>query len=204
MHQYVEYLNIPQQAALTIVAVFVILQFIGEFLEVQGRAVPEFIKIRKYFARKKEERKAIREMPQALREVRELLNDVESHYSTDNITKRNKWMRDVDSELCHNEDEVKNLRRELLKVSDELTSFRLDSMRSEIISFAAHVVDPEYIVTHEQFNRIFKLHKEYERIIEEKGRTNGEIDVAYRIISESYEEHLRNKTFVENVRGYKM
>ena len=33
--------------------------------------------------------------------------------------------------------------------------------------------------------------------------TNGEIDINYQIIKESYEEHLRNHTFIEDVRGLK-
>ena len=32
--------------------------------------------------------------------------------------------------------------------------------------------------------------------------TNGEVDIAYRIISESYETHMRNHTFIEDIRGY--
>lgn len=204
MPQYVEYLNIPQTVAIVLVAAFLILQFVGEMLEVKGRVVPEFVKIRKYFARKREERAAIREMPNALKEVRQLLNDVEKHYSADNITMRNEWMKTVDHDICENDQHIRENDMLIKKISKELTDMRLENMRGEIIKFAAHVVDPNYIVTHEQFNRIFKMYKEYERIIEEEGRTNGEVKVAYRIIDESYEEHLRNKTFVENVRGYNM
>ena len=32
--------------------------------------------------------------------------------------------------------------------------------------------------------------------------TNGEVDIAIRIINESYEEHMRHHSFVEDVRGY--
>ena len=75
-------------------------------------------------------------------------------------------------------------------------------MRTAIIDFAARVVDENVPVTHEQFNRAFKLHKDYEAIIKANNMTNGEIDIAYRIIQESYENHLRNHTFIEDVRGY--
>ena len=57
-------------------------------------------------------------------------------------------------------------------------------------------------VTKEQFNRIFRLYKEYEDIIAQNKLTNGEVDIAYRIITESYEEHMRDHTFVEDVLGY--
>lgn len=58
------------------------------------------------------------------------------------------------------------------------------------------------MVTREQFNRVFKLYAEYEEIIEANGLTNGEVDIAYRIIKESYETHMRNHTFVEDALGY--
>jgi hypothetical protein len=57
-------------------------------------------------------------------------------------------------------------------------------------------------VTREQFNRIFKQHEEYEDIIKANGIKNGEVDIAYRIISESYETHMRNHSFIEDIRGY--
>ena len=74
--------------------------------------------------------------------------------------------------------------------------------RNAIISFASLVIDESKPVTREQFNRIFKVHQEYESIIESNGMTNGEVDIALSIIKESYEKHMRNHTFVEGARGY--
>ena len=78
----------------------------------------------------------------------------------------------------------------------------IDSKRNTIINFAAKVIDKNCMVTREQFNRVFKLYAEYEEIIEANGLTNGEVDIAYRIIKESYETHMRNHTFVEDALGY--
>ena len=72
----------------------------------------------------------------------------------------------------------------------------------KIISFANRVIDEKIPVTREEYNRIFKLYNEYEDIIKQNGRTNGEVEIAHRIIAESYENHMRNHTFVENIRGY--
>ena len=71
-----------------------------------------------------------------------------------------------------------------------------------IIAFAERVVDAKSPVTREQFNRIFKMYRDYEKIIEANGLVNGEVDIAYRIIKESYEGHMREHTFVEDVHGY--
>ena len=125
------------------------------------------------------------------------------HYSADNITKRDKWMRNVDNELCHSDDEIKKLSVEVSKIGEELLTMRLENMRSEMLSFASHIMQENYAVTNEQFDRIFRLHAEYEKLIEERGRTNGEVEVAYQIIQDYYAKHLQDSTFVEDLFGYK-
>ena len=78
----------------------------------------------------------------------------------------------------------------------------LARLKNKRDSFASLVIDESKPVTREQFNRIFKVHQEYESIIESNGMTNGEVDIALSIIKESYEKHMRNHTFVEDARGY--
>ena len=53
MLNYVEYLNMPAKVGIILAAVFLVMNIIGESLEFKGKVVPEFVKIRKYFARKK-------------------------------------------------------------------------------------------------------------------------------------------------------
>ena len=48
----------------------------------------------------------------------------------------------------------------------------------------------------------FKIYDEYEAILEKYGKTNGEVEISIRIIREAYETHMRNHTFIEDVRGY--
>ena len=78
----------------------------------------------------------------------------------------------------------------------------VQSSRDRIIDFANKASDEKAMVSREEFNRIFKVHKKYEDFLEERGLTNGEVDIAYRIIQDSYEGHMRNHTFVEDIRGY--
>ena len=78
MISYIEYLNIPIALGLAIIGVFLIMQIVGEILEFKGKVVPEFIKIRKYFARKKQERQTMREMSATFHDVKTVLNSVES------------------------------------------------------------------------------------------------------------------------------
>lgn len=202
MINYIEYLNMPQKIAVAIVAFFVCSQVIGELLEFKGNVVPEFIKIRKYFARKRYEREVMSEMPNALKEIQKTLNEFNEHYSKDNISKRDNWIQSVNHKLEENDKWIKELDKKLDKNNSDTLSLLIESKRSSIINFASYVADENNPVTREQFRRIFKAHKEYEDILEENDMTNGETDTAMHIINESYEAHMKHHSFIEDVRGY--
>lgn len=198
---------------------FLSLQVIGELLEFMGKTVPEVLKIRKFFARKKKEREdmkklvelvpQLQDMSTTLADVKALLESVETHYSTDNIAKRNGWIEQVDRRLdsaekaqAESDKDIKGITRMLARNNEDTLSLLVDSKRNVIIDFARLVIDEDKPVTREQFHRVFKIHTEYEEIIERNNMTNGEVDIAIRIIKESYENHLRNHSFIEDVRGY--
>ena len=97
---------------------------------------------------------------------------------------------------------MRELNEKLDKNNAVTLSILIENKRNSIIDFASKVIDESYPVTKEQYNRIFKIYEEYEDIIKENELTNGEVDIAIRIIRESYEKHLKNHTFIEDVRGY--
>ena len=82
MLSYLQYLNLPTKVVMALVGVFFVMQIIGELLEFRGKVVPEYFKIRKYIKRKKDDREAMRQVPETLKEVRELLDNVNKHYKT--------------------------------------------------------------------------------------------------------------------------
>lgn len=220
MHNYIEYFDsMPVSIVFGLMILFGLLQGIGEILEFKGKVVPEFLKVRKYFKRKKEERVALGkmieladeypQMAETINEVKRLLADFDKHYSNDNIAKRDKWMKEVNEHITNSDERRKEqdaLMRELNEKLDENNSVTLsiliENKRSAIIDFASKVIDESYPVTREQFNRAFKTYREYEEIIEEHELTNGEVDIAIHIIQESYEQHMKKHTFIEDVRGY--
>ncbi len=202
MLDYFEYLNMPTKVGIVIVAAFVFMQIVGELIELMGKTAPELIKIRKYFKRKKDEKT---EMCQTLHEVQKLLNDVNTHYSEDNITKRNEWMQWVNERADVYDSSVTELTglKDALKANNELTlDLYININRNRIIDFASKIVNENVAVSREEFNRIFKIHSEYEEVLKKHNKTNGEVDIAFRIIVESYEDHMKNHTFIEDKRGY--
>lgn len=202
MLDYIEYLNIHSKVAIALVALFVTLQIVGEILTFKGKAVPEIINIRRYLARKRVERETIHRIPEMMNEVKSLLDDVKKHYSDDNITLRNDWMNKVNTKLENDDKLMRDINQRLERNGNDIINILIDNKRNDIINFASHVIDENYMVTREQFNRIFRIYEEYENIIDEHGLTNGEVDIALRIIKESYEIHMKNHSFIEDVRGY--
>lgn len=206
MLNYIEYLNIPVKIALVLVVIFFSMQIIGEFLEFKGKVVPEFLKIRKWFARKKKEKA---EAAQTLKNVQVLLNDVNGHYSADNIAKRDGWMQWVNNRAEVYDESIKQLREALVEITQALKDntklteeMFIQSSRDRVIDFATKVADEKSIVSREEFNRIFKVYNKYEKYLEEHELTNGEVDIAHRIIQESYEQRMRTHSFIEDARGY--
>lgn len=202
MLNYIEYLNVPSQIAIALIAVLFVLQLIGEFLNFKGKAVPEIMSIRKYFSRKKLERKVIRELPDTIQDLKNIVNNIDKHYNTDNISMRDKWIDSVNNKLMMEDKLVRDLDKKLDEANKDIVSILVDNKRDTIIDFASRVSNSNVLVTKEQFNRVFKLYKEYEDLISKNGLTNGEVDIAYRIIVESYEDHLSNHTFIEDTRGW--
>ena len=199
MINFVEYLKLPTQIAVGVIAVVFVMNVIGEILEFKGKIVPEFMKIRKYFSRKRHEKK---ETAQTLKEVKQLLGDVNAHYSADNITKRDNWMQWVNNRADVYDTSIVEIKNQLQSVTEVLEELFVQSSRDRIIDFATKVTDGKNLVSREEFNRIFKVHAKYETFLEEREMTNGEVDVAILVIRESYAQHMKEHTFLEDVRGY--
>lgn len=197
-----EYLGLPTTIIIIVVAVFLVIQCIGELIEFKGKAVPEFFNIRKYFARKKAEREILSSLPDTIKEVKKIVDDINRHYSEDNISKRDKWIDGVNKKLDANDELIRQLSEKIDKNNKDTLSLLIESKRTAIIDFASKVSNTDAPITKEYYNRIFKMYQEYEDIISKNGLTNGEVDIAYRIIVESYEEHLSNHTFIEDIRGW--
>jgi len=192
----------PTKIGIIIIGLFVVIQIVGELLELAGKAVPEFVKVRKYFTRKKKEKA---EMRNTLQQVKLLLNDVNQHYSEDNITKRNAWMQWVNDRAIVYDSSVVELTelKDALAANNALTlDLYININRNRIIDFASKIVNENIPVSREEFNRIFKTHREYEDVLAKHNKTNGEVDIAIRIIEESYAEHMKNHSFIEDIRGY--
>lgn len=211
MLSYIEYLEgqmgLPVLIVTVLVLLFFIMQITGELLEFKGKVVPEFLKIRKYFRRRKREKI---ETQQTIQDVKKLLAEVNAHYSKDNITKRDSWMQWVNGRAEVYDKTIVDITKNMNDVTEALKANTLmtegmfiQSSRDRVIDFATKVSNEDALVSREEFNRILKVYDEYEAFLTEHKKTNGEIDIAYRIINEAYAERLKNSAFIEDARGYR-
>ena len=130
MLNYIEYLNVPSQIAIALIAVLFVLQLIGEFLNFKGKAVPEIMSIRKYFSRKKYERKVIRELPDTIQDLKNIVNNIDKHYSADNISMRDKWIDSVNKNIstkgiCDNVNNLIDKKNKMVKKVEQKVSHKL-------------------------------------------------------------------------------
>lgn len=200
----VEYLGIPGTIAMFIVAAYLVMQLIGEFAELCGKVVPEFFKIRKYFQRKREENQ---EKMQTFKDMQKLLK----YYNDDSIARRNTWMQGVDDRAVTCRSEMSDMKDALLQVTQTLSAntkmtedMFVESSRDRIISFAEKAADYDILLSREQFRRIDRVYQDYENFLEEIGRQNGEIDIAYEAIQDGYRYRLQHHAFLEDIKGYRI
>ena len=149
MIQYIEYLKIPGVISAVLVGLFLLLQIIGEIAEAKGKMMPEVMKIRKYFKRKKSERQALKDLPNKITEFNSTLSQFNQHYSPANIKKRNEWMQHInDKEVVYDKELVK-LSSLLDRVNQTVIDIQIDNKRNQIINFASMVSDENIPVTRE-------------------------------------------------------
>ena len=227
MRNYIEFFdNLPLWVVVSLMAIFGITQGIGELLEFKGKIVPEFMKIRKRIARKKREKEALSKLPDfldkqestlsevatTLTDVKELYKDIQCHYSEDNIAKRDGWMREVNEHIVDSEHRkieqakvmqeqaivMKQLADKLDKNSADTLKILIDNKRNYLLDFTTKAVDMNCPLTKEQYQRFFTVHSEYEQLIEDNGMVNGQVDVAYDIVTKSFEERMKKHAFIED------
>lgn len=189
---------------LILVVAFLIINIIGEILSFKGKVIPAFMRIISFYKAKKEKRI---KQERLIQEMQELLKSFNEHYSNDNIQKRNSWMDWVNNQATNYDTSITTINQTLSEVKNALDKNTkmaeevfVQNCRDRIIDFATKVNNENSPVSREEFNRIFKVHDQYEKFLVEHRRTNGEIDVNFEIIQEAYAAHVRNCSFIEDIR----
>ena len=128
-------------------------------MELFGKTAPGFLKIRKIYQKKKQEKKEINE---TIKQVKTLLEDVNKHYSKDNITKRDNWISSVDKSIANNENNTKKLEEKIDKVikSNEVLTKALEEIKSKVLENEADRLRTELFDCGNRCRRNIRLHPE--------------------------------------------
>ena len=90
------------------------------------------------------------------------------------------------------------LQNQITALSDKIEQMELNKtikkLRWDIINFASDLPRRE-IIPLEQYNIIFNYIKEYEKIIEDNGLTNGQVESSVHVIKKRYEHDLEAGVF---------
>lgn len=207
MEELIAKLGIPGSIAVVIVFIFVLLQVIGMFIDASNKVVNFFMPIGK---RIRSSWKKKQEQEQILAEVKQLLTDVNGHYSADNIAKRDSWMTWVNDRAIVYDNTIVEYKEALDGIRDALNNntkmteqMFVENSRDRIIDFASKITDPlhECHVSREEFHRIFKVYEKYETFLDEHNMTNGEVEINYQIIRDEYAKRQHSHKFTEDIRN---
>lgn len=195
----IEFLGIPTTIAIALVGLFLLLQIIGEIVEAMGKVVPEILKVRKYFSRRKREKieaaEKAKETADTLARVEQLLSDVNSHYSKDNISKRNDWMKGVDQSVSNNDKLIqaldgkidklletnKNLSDQITQVKSNVLENEADRLRSELFDCGNRC--RRHIRLHpEEMEHIRVVFHKYSKVLHQ----NGPGEAEFKFITDYY------------------
>ena len=200
------YLGIPMIVIACALALLFVLNIIGSILDFKGKVWPEIINFRRYRRRKKEEKE---KQAKLLEDVQKSLADMKTHYSPEKLAQRDAWMTWVNNRADKYDESIDKINQMIdkllvaLEKNTEMTEemFIQDS-RTIILSFAEKIGNPDTIVSREECRRVFKVYNKYEQFLEEHNKTNGEVDIAIKVIQDGYGDRLKTNSFLENLRGY--
>lgn len=133
------------------------------------------------------------------------VNEMKSHYTPEKLAQRDAWMAWVNDRAGVYDESVEKLLllQDKLSENNEITlGLYIDANRHRILDFARIVADDNALVSQEEFNRVYKINKEYHDILAKYGKENGEVDTAMKLIKEAYDYRMRNRSFIEDIRGY--
>ena len=123
----------------------------------------------KWMRKKKEERELLKKTAESLAELQQ--------------------KHDEDNKNClkHND----NIREDLKRLTELFIDKEIDDYRWEIINFATKVAEGKPC-NKDSYKHCLRTYEKYEKLLEQEGLENGEVEISMDIIRESYTDKLKN------------
>lgn len=87
--------------------------------------------------------------------------------------------------------ELLKMSKGIESISDRLIEKEINDWRYEILDMAS-AISTGRAYSKEQYDHVIAIHACYEELLEELGRTNGQVDASMEVILETYKEKLKN------------
>jgi len=91
--------------------------------------------------------------------------------------------------------EVETTKESVQKIDNKVDNNEIDRIRWEILDFANSCRN-KHRHTREEFLHIINLNEKYHKILDERGMTNGQIDIEYEYIEGLYRKCLEENSFL--------
>ena len=143
-------------------AAIAIYEIIGKFSKIIGKPV-------KWVRKNEEDHKLLMQTSQGLIELQK------------------RHSADMERSDKHDEE----IRKDIKKLTDIFIEKEIDDMRWEINNFANKVADGKRC-NKDSYKHCLKTYHKYEKILNDNGLENGEVEISMELINESYKEKLKN------------
>lgn len=195
MVELFERLGVPGTVISVIAFVLLVAGAIKEFTNSFSTFKKVFNWIKGIKKRIKEKKEAREKLQQSLLEAQKIITDFSVHYSEDNISQRDQWIKWVNDKAdTYNEaivtfsNQMTEFGKQLEKTQKLSEETSLNQKRLSVLEFAVRVNNPQYDYSKEYFLKMKKIIEEYEEYVKENNIVNGEIDQAIKVIEKAYEE----------------
>lgn len=200
MMNYLQYLNVVGPVAIVIIGLLVISEIIKAGKNVYEFVATNILKIQTKAAKKKERENQLADL--ILKNNVDLQNFIQDQgqFNTDMKNELINISNDVSENINSIREEISDMRRSQDELANTVTDMQLESMRETILDFASALSSPNgNVYTKEQFIYVKKIYNMYTKIIQEKNKTNDEVDLSMIIINDKYEYNVLHHTFVEDL-----
>ena len=211
--------GVPAAVVAAIGVLFIILQILGEIIEISGKAAPKILKLRRVIKEARAKKRLREQNLDRLNDIVTLLNQVEntlqavnSHYAEDNIARRNEWIAEVNANIEWTRERAQIYDNSLVQLlelkasTDKLSEFTCKQIKEEyrnrILDFQHRIInaksksEPEAF-SHEEFNKIYTTYSDYEEFLEYTNDTNHQVDNAMETIKKAERGELPNIKFID-------
>ncbi len=93
-------------------------------------------------------------------------------------------------DMCISDKHDEEMRKDIKNLTELFVEKQINDYRWEIINLADRISGGK-VVSKECYKHAIATYERYEKIIEERGLTNGEVEISIQIINDSYKQKLK-------------